>query len=70
MAGESWSTELVVQHKDGSFVPVIANRTPVFDYTGAYVGATTVATDITEQKQTERFVTWSLYHLTWTRFKN
>ena len=63
MAGESWSTELVVQRKDGSFVPVIANRTPVFDYTGAYVGATTIATDITEQKQTERDMTLALESL-------
>jgi len=63
MTGESWSTELLVQRKDGSFVPVIANRTPVFDYTGAYVGSTTVATDITEQKQIERDMTIALESL-------
>lgn len=63
MAGEAWSTELVIQRKDGSFVPVIANRTPVFDYTGAYIGATTVVTDITEQKQTERDMTIALESL-------
>lgn len=54
MAGESWSAETVVQRKGGSFVPVIVNRAPVFDYEGAYAGATTIATDITKEKQTER----------------
>jgi PAS domain S-box-containing protein len=62
-AGETWSTELVVQRKDGSFVPVIANRTPIFDDKGAYVGSTIVATDITEQKQTERDMTVALESL-------
>lgn len=63
MAGESWSTELVVQRKDGSYVPVIANRTPAFDDTGAYVGSINVSTDITEQKQTERDMTIALESL-------
>ncbi len=63
LAGESWSTELLVQRKDGSFVPVIVNRTPVFDYEGAYVGATFIATDITVEKQTERDLTLALESL-------
>ena len=69
MAGESWSTELMIQRKDGSLVPVIANRTPVFDDTGAYVGATTVATDIAEQKQTERDMTIALESLSTSLYK-
>jgi PAS domain S-box-containing protein len=63
LAGESLSTELVVQRKDGSFFPVIANLTPVFDHTGVYIGATAVITDISEQKQTERDLTLALESL-------
>ena len=63
MAGESWSAEIVVQRKDCSLVPVIVNRAPVFDYEGNYAGATTIATDITKEKQTERDLTLALESL-------
>ncbi|MDI9578269.1 MAG: PAS domain S-box protein [Thermoproteota archaeon] len=61
--GESWSTELAAKRKDGSFFAVIVNRTPIFDDEGVYVGATIVATDITEQKQTERDMMMALEFL-------
>ena len=54
IAGESWSTELLAKRKDGSSIAVIVSRTPLFDQEGVYVGATVVATDITEEKQTQR----------------
>lgn len=63
MAGESWSTELVAKRKDGSEFAVIVNRTPIFDDEGVYVGATAVATDITEQKTTERDLRLALEYL-------
>jgi len=63
MAGESWSTELLAKRKDGSLVPVIVNRAPIFGDKGEYAGAATIVTDITEQKNTERDLTLALESL-------
>jgi PAS domain S-box-containing protein len=63
MAGESWSTELFAERKDGSVVPVILHRTPIYNKNMEYVGAASIATDITLQKKTEADLTFSLNSL-------
>ena len=63
MDGESWSTEVLANNKDGSVVPVILNRTPMFNGNGEFVGAASIATDITLQKNTEADLTFSLLTL-------
>jgi PAS domain S-box-containing protein len=63
MAGESWSTEFSAKKRDGSFVPIILNRTPIFNEEGVFVGAASIATDITSQKSTEADLTFSLESL-------
>ena len=63
MAGESWSKETLANNKDGSVVPVILNRTPMFNENGEYIGAASIATDITLQKNTEADLTYSLVSL-------
>ena len=63
VAGESWSTEVLANNKDGSVVPVILNRTPMFNESGEYVGAAIITTDITLQKNTEADLTLSLVTL-------
>ena len=62
-AGESWSTEIIIKNKDGSVVPVILNRTPIFKEDGEFSGAASIATDITLQKSTEADLTFSLESL-------
>ena len=63
MAGESWSTEVLSKNKDGSTVPVILNRTPIFNKVGEYLGAASISTDISLQKSTEADLTFSLVSL-------
>ena len=63
MEGESWSTETSAKNKDGSVVPVILNRTPIFKEDGEFSGAASIATDITLQKSTEADLTFSLESL-------
>jgi len=63
MAGESWSTETFAKNKDGSVVPVILNRTPIFKEDGEFSGAASITTDITLQKSTEADLTFSLESL-------
>jgi PAS domain S-box-containing protein len=63
MSGENWSTEALAKNKNGSVVPVILNRTPMFNALGDYVGAASIATDITSQKNTEADLTFSLVSL-------
>jgi PAS domain S-box-containing protein len=65
MTGETWSTELLVKRKDGLFVPAIINRAPLLDKNGNYLGAATIATDISDQKLTERDLTISLKELSY-----
>ena len=63
MAGESWSTEVSTKNIDGSAVTVILNRTPIFNKNGEFLGAASIATDITLQKKTEADLTFSLNSL-------
>ena len=63
MAGESWSTEALAKNKDGSTVPVILNRTPIYKADGKFLGAASITTDITLQKNTEADLTFSLTSL-------
>ena len=63
MAGESWSTETFAKNKDGSVVPVILNRTPIFKEDGEFIGSASITTDITLQKNTEADLTFSLESL-------
>jgi PAS domain S-box-containing protein len=63
MAGESWSTEAIIKNKEGSVVPVILNRTPIFKEDGTFSGAASITTDITLQKRTEADLTFSLESL-------
>jgi PAS domain S-box-containing protein len=62
-AGESWSAEVVAKRKDGPDFAAIVNRTPIISDEGVYVGATAIATDITEQKRTERDLMLALEYL-------
>ena len=62
-AGESWSKEVLAKNKDGSVVPVILNRTPIYNQVGEYLGAASISTDITLQKTTEADLTFSLTSL-------
>ncbi len=63
MAGESWSTEFSAKKRDGTFVPIILNRTSIFNEKGLFAGAASIATDITAQKETEADLTFSLESL-------
>ena len=63
MAGESWSTEVLTKKRDGSLVPVILNRTPIYNGNGEFVGAASIVTEITLQKATEADLTFSLNSL-------
>ena len=63
MAGESWSTEVLSKNKDGSVVPIILNRTPLYNQVGEFLGAASISTDITLQKTTEADLTFSLTSL-------
>jgi PAS domain S-box-containing protein len=60
MAGESWSTEVLAENRDGSVVPVILNRTPIFKADGEFLGGASISTDITLQKKAETDLTLSL----------
>ncbi len=63
MAGESWSTEALANNKDGSIVAVILNQTPIYNQGGEFVGAASITTDITLQKNTEADLMYSLESL-------
>ncbi|HUK85334.1 MAG TPA: PAS domain-containing sensor histidine kinase [Candidatus Acidoferrum sp.] len=63
IAGESWSTEILSKNRDGSVVPIILNRTPIYNQVGEFLGAASISTDITLQKTTEADLTYSLTSL-------
>ena len=63
MTGESWSTDVSHKNVGGSIVSVILNRTPIFNDDGEFVGAASIVTDITEQKNTEADLAFSLESL-------
>jgi PAS domain S-box-containing protein len=52
-AGRTWSGEILLRRKDGSYVPVLGTATPVFDDRGNLVGMIGVSTDISERKALE-----------------
>ncbi len=66
MAGESWSSEACIKNKDGSVVPVILNRTPIFKENGEFSGAASITTDITLQKSIEADLSFSLESLSYS----
>ena len=53
MTRQAWSSEMKVKRRDGSVISVIVNRAPIFDDNGEFIGVTSVATDISEQKWLE-----------------
>lgn len=52
-AGEAWSGDFVVKHRDGRFFPVNATTSPVRDGSGRVVGMVAVARDPTAQREAE-----------------
>ncbi len=52
-AGEAWSGEFRVRHRDGHSFPVMVTDTPVFDAEGRQVGVVGVSADLTERRQLE-----------------
>jgi PAS domain S-box-containing protein len=63
LSGESWSTEILATNRDGSASPVILNRTPIFKEDGEFIGAASITTDISLQKNAEKDLTFSLTSL-------
>ncbi|MGA3060633.1 MAG: PAS domain S-box protein [Candidatus Bathyarchaeia archaeon] len=63
MAGESWSIEALAKNKDGSTMPIILNRTPIYKANGEFLGAASITIDITLQKNIEADLTFSLKSL-------
>jgi signal transduction histidine kinase len=61
--GKAWSRQFMAKRRDGSYVPVIVNRAPIFDAAGSFLGAASIVTDITEEKQTEKDLAYSLERL-------
>ena len=55
--------EILTSNKDGSVVPVILNQSPMFNEKREFVGAASIATEITLQKKTEADLTFSLVSL-------
>jgi PAS domain S-box-containing protein len=52
-SGESWSGEVDLPRKNGSFFPALLTVTPVLDENGRFLGAIGIATDITGLKRME-----------------
>jgi len=53
MTRQAWSNEMKAKRRDGSVTSLIVNRAPIFDDNGEFIGVTSVATDISEQKRLE-----------------
>jgi diguanylate cyclase (GGDEF)-like protein/PAS domain S-box-containing protein len=49
-AGRTWSGEVLLRRKDGSYVPVWTTATPLFDARGDLAGMIGVSSDISERK--------------------
>jgi diguanylate cyclase (GGDEF)-like protein/PAS domain S-box-containing protein len=49
-AGRTWSGEVLLRRKDGSYVPVFVTATPLFDARGDLAGMISVSSDISERK--------------------
>jgi diguanylate cyclase (GGDEF)-like protein/PAS domain S-box-containing protein len=52
-AGRTWSGEVLLRRKDGSYVPVFVTATPLFDARGDLAGMIGVSSDISERKALE-----------------
>jgi diguanylate cyclase (GGDEF)-like protein/PAS domain S-box-containing protein len=52
-AGRTWSGEVLLRRKDGSYVPVFVTVTPLFDARGDLAGMIGVSSDISERKALE-----------------
>lgn len=52
-AGIAETNEVPLPRPDGSTLWVLASSSPIFDEAGQYIGAMSMLTDITQQKQTE-----------------
>ncbi len=53
-AGESWSGEFEVQHRNGSSFPAHVTDMPIYDEGGRLVGVIGVSSDVTERNRTEQ----------------
>ncbi len=53
MTRQAWSSEMKAKRRDGSVISVIVNRAPIWDDNGEFIGVTSVATNISEQKWLE-----------------
>jgi len=53
MTRQAWSSEMKAKRRDGSAISIIVNRAPIFDNNGEFIGVTSVATDISDQKRLE-----------------
>ncbi len=51
--GESWSGELLLQHRDGSSFPAMVTQSPIHDDEGRLIGIVGVSGDIGELKRVE-----------------
>ena len=61
-AGRTWSGEMLLRRKDGSYVPVLGTATPIFDERGNLAGMIGVSTDISERKALEAELEYRASH--------
>jgi diguanylate cyclase (GGDEF)-like protein/PAS domain S-box-containing protein len=62
MSGEKGHFETIGRRKDGTLIDVSLTVSPIQDSGGAVVGASTIARDITEQKQADDEIAFLAYH--------
>jgi diguanylate cyclase (GGDEF)-like protein/PAS domain S-box-containing protein len=53
-AGQRWSGEFQVRHRDGSVFPMHVTNSPIRDERGKLIGIVGISTDLSEWKKTER----------------
>ena len=63
LTGQAWSSEMKVKRRGDSVVSLLVNRAPIFDDNGEFIGVTSVATDISEQKRLETELSVSVDNL-------
>lgn len=51
--GESWSGELMVQQRDGQFLPIMEIDSPIYNQHGSLIGISSIMVDLTERKRIE-----------------
>lgn len=64
------SYETVHRRKDGSLIDISLTISPVRNYTGKIIGASSISRDITEQKKMEEIIRRQAYHDTLTGLPN